>query len=171
MKVKILILLNLLLLGSACSTGIKLADSSENYAEKVVVLPLKNDDYNCTNSVENILRNKGYDVYSGKLLVDECVLALQKKVDDISIDEFIKFAKQRAIDKIIYGQLKYNWQEASYSQVGIMERDKIIEGNYAILNGYCINVKSKENKHIFVNYRLKKVSLGMPEFIYASPYF
>lgn len=171
MKLQIILISVLALCLSACSASINLMDASKDYPQKVVVLPLKEDNYNCINSLEDILRNKGYDVYSGELLIGECTVALSKSAEEISLLEFVEFAKKRDITKIIYGEVDYKWQEASYSKVGIMERDKIIEGNYALVDAYCIDVLTGKNEQILKRYRLKKVSLGMPDYIYASPYF
>ncbi|MGI6370728.1 MAG: hypothetical protein GX372_01680 [Ignavibacteria bacterium] len=171
MKLQIILISVLVLCLSACSAGINLTDASKDHPQRVVVLPLKEDNYNCINQLEDIMRNKGYDVYSGELLIGECTVALSKSEEDISLLEFVEYAKKRDISKIIYGEVEYKWQESSYSQVGIMERDKIIEGNYALIDAYCIDVLTGKNEQILKNYRLKKVSLGMPNFIYASPYF
>jgi len=159
---------------SACNTGVKLVNNCNNpKAIKVVVLPFKEDDYNCNNNLEELLRRKCYDVEDGQMLIAECSMALRKSVFDLTIEDLVSFAETRGIDKIIYGTINYAWTDVFRSKqstnLGTDQTDKMIEGNYAILDGYCIDTKSNKVEQVIFNHRVKKIKLGMPEMLYAAP--
>ena len=172
---KIIFMLSLIFLQfiiSGCSVGVLLKEAIPGGENLVVVMPFKDDDYDCNINVEALLIDKGYNIYSGKLLLEECLLSMNKKLEEISIDEFINFAATRNINKVIFGTVKYEWQEGSYSKPGLeFERDKLIEGNYAIIDCQWIDVKTKKYEKIISNHRLKKIPLGMPENIFSAPSF
>ncbi len=161
----VLITFGFVFFASACNTGVKFVDNCNNPKRiKVVVLPFKGDNYNCDNNLEELLRRKCYEVEDGKLLVVECSIALHKSESELTIEELVTFAASRGIDKIVYGVVNYEWTDVFY--IDKIESDKInkmIEGNYAILNGYCIDTKTHETTQTIFNYRVKKIRLGMPE--------
>ncbi len=171
-SLKVIYIIAIIFILSGCGTGILFKEVNSDEKILVVVMPFKEDNYNCNMDIESILLRKNYDIYNGKLLIDECCLSLKKSVDSISISEFVDFASSRYIDKIIFGIVKYEWLEGVYSKPGIeLERDKLVEGNYAILNCDWVDLKTKKVEKIVSNYRIKKVPLGMPDNIYVSPSF
>jgi hypothetical protein len=163
----------------ACTFGVDIADNCEKNQRKVVaVLPFVDDDYNCSNNVENALLGKCYNIYDGKTLANECSFALNKGFEDISMEELTAFAAKNGIDMLVYGNVSIEWAEGPRSiirptgnQSSSSEVNKVIEGNYAVINCFLLNTSTKEETKMYDNFRLKRVQLGSPDVIWSMPTF
>lgn len=157
-----------------CS-GINLPGNCEKQLKiTYAVLPFYNDDYRCNKNIENKLTDMCYNIVDGEQMLNEYCMQVNKKMDEISIDEFCNYAKQRGVNQLILGEVEIVWvdgmrpKDVSISDAKNIykasEEDmyNIITGNYARLNCYSIDTDSKDKKSIFTNYNVKKVNLGMP---------
>lgn len=164
---------------TGCS-GIQLVNNcKKNVSETITVLPFVGDEYSCNENIEQLLSSMCYNVVDGRTLVNEICLATGKTLADISLDEFSKFASNKGVHKIVYGTINIVWIEApgifkeanegrlkkdnnENSNDAIIGLDKIIEGNYASLDCFCLDVRTGKTDKILGNYKVKKISLGAP---------
>ena len=186
-KVVVTILSSVLIVCSVAScTGINLQNNcSRNVKQIVTVLPFLNDEYDCYKNVEKILQEMCYQTIDGRVLLNEYSTLTSKKFEEILFEEFCEFADSRGVSLIIYGEAKIVWIEpaniytpTNYSrssgggsvvyartQYDDLEMKQIVRGNYASINCFGYNTKTKETTKIFENYKVKKISLGQPDFI------
>ena len=168
---------------TSCS-GIKLSDNCGKQTSKTfIVLPFVEDDYACSFDIENKIRNLCYNVENGLNILNEYSRSINKSFSEISIDEFCDYAKTKGIDYVVIGNARVEWFEGTksphiiepgpinlYNSSGGTATSKsldarmylLVTGNYAVVDGYHINTTTKERKEIFRNYKVKKVSTGMP---------
>jgi hypothetical protein len=106
----ILIVLNLIVLAmlTSCSgLKYKLPDNcGKNEKITIAVLPFYNDEYHCHKNIETKIVDICYPIVDGALLVNEYCMSTNKKLEDISVDEFCEYAKTRGVDKIILGDVE-----------------------------------------------------------------
>jgi len=183
-KVTMIILSCILIFFTSCSLGIKLSNNcGKNSQETFIVLPLVNDDFACNFDVENKIKNLCYNVLDGSSVLNDYVRLTNKSIDEIEISEFCDYANNRGINYIVFGTCHIEWFEGHKASTIIREdyspfrqnsstninseslENKmylLVTGNYAIIDSYYINTKTKSKHELFRNYKVKKVHIGMP---------
>jgi len=151
-------------------TGIKLENNCKSDINRTVsVLPFLNDEFDCHRNVEKILRKMCYQIVDGRILLSEYSVATNKKFDEFSLEEFSDFARNRGVGLLVYGTAKITWFEpaniyAAPLETNIMELNQSLRGNYATVDCFAFDTKTKEKKEILKNYKVKKTNLGQPYF-------
>jgi len=154
--------------------------------ETFAVLPFVSDEYCCNLDVENKIRNLCYNIENGITLLNEYSRLVNKSLSEIEIDEFCDYAKSKGVDYIVIGTTRIEWIEgrkpngpilqinnstnSSEQERKSLEMDvyNLITGNYATIDCYTINTTTKNKKELFRNYKVKKVSVGMPNSISSN---
>ena len=180
MKVIEIIFLTCILISITSCSSIKLADNcGKQNAETFIVLPFVGDDYACNFDIENKIRNLCYSIESGMSLLNEYSYLVNKNFLEIELNDFCDYVKDKGIDYVVIGSARVEWYEgkkpigfenstgassSNSSMVNPLELRSyyLMTGNYVIVDCYTINTNNKNKKELFRNYKVKKVSLGMP---------
>jgi hypothetical protein len=150
----------------------------------VAVLPFKNDDFSCNRNVEDELKGLCYNVVDGTTLLNEYAHSVGKSYENISIDEFSKYAKTQNVDGIVFGSIEVMWFEGHRPTGKIIQSNSSgnygsgdtangtkdmayesylsVTGNYATATCYMIETATGEQNKIYNHYKIKKVALGNP---------
>jgi len=178
-------------------TGIKLENHCKSDVKQTVsVLPFLNDEYDCHRNIEKILERMCYQIVDGRILLNEYSVATSKKFEEISLEEFSDFARSRGVDLLVYGTAKITWLDPSninardkYGEEDLFPPDErhfmmhlvrngkstdilamkqLLKGNYATVDCFAFDTKTKGKNAIFKNYKVKKVNLGQPSFTFRN---
>ena len=174
----------------SCS-GIKIKNNCKSgIKQTVAVLPFLNDEFDCNKNIEKFLENRCYQIVDGRMLLNEYSIATNKKFDDITLEEFTVFAKNRGVDLIVFGSVHIEWHTPSvvltggrYGEEDILARhlrtgrgegramsdglvmQQLLKGNYVVIDAFAIDTKTKEKITVYSNHKLKKVNTGQPSFV------
>jgi hypothetical protein len=166
------IIIIVLLLVSGC-TGIQLADNCGSGKEiKLAVLPFTEDGYQANRKIEGILASKCYTIVSGEQLLHEYVVSVGRSLAEITMDEFLVYAKSRGVDKVVTGSVSVIWEEGHRAGNGLVEQAKVgdvrngisdenvyqlLTGNYAVADCYIYDTGNGEKSEIFRHYKIRKI--------------
>jgi hypothetical protein len=164
---------------TGCSLGVNLPNNcGKEEKATFVVMPFIDDNFGCNIDVENKIRNLCYNVMDGRSVLNDFSSSNRVSVNEIA--EFCDFADSKGIDYIVFGTCRVEWFEgdppsmSTFSHTGrgsdtsrsnvALEYNMylLVTGNYAVIDSYYVNTKTKKQHKLFQNYKVKKVPIGMP---------
>ena len=101
----IIIIALIITLSCGCANLNLPSNCNTNKDVTIAVLPFRNDNYQCHHNIEKKLENLCYKIINGEQLLNQYSITTNKTFGQISTTEFIDFAKQQGVNKVLYGEI------------------------------------------------------------------